>query len=314
MAKFYMMVGVPGSGKSYIANHRLKGTVVSSDAIRAELYGSEDDQDHNGEVFNELHKRIHALLNEGKDAIYDATNLSRKRRKNFLKELPAGVEKIAVIAATELDVILRQNSERTRVVPEEVIMRMFKQMSLPRLDEGWDNIMLLAHDANKKTLGEYLYDAHGVDHDNPHHSANIFEHMLEAGSYANTHADEAGLTKDEKHLARMAALFHDIGKPLVKSRMKMNGQMDDKSHYYNHAEIGTYMMACCANQFTSKMHETLLAMIILTQWHMEFFANTNSGGEKDDNTGDVLERFEALYGERMRKVFELVHEADLNAH
>lgn len=314
MAKFYMMVGVPGSGKSYIANHRLKGTVVSSDAIRAELYGSEDDQDHNGEVFNELHKRIHALLNEGKDAIYDATNLSRKRRKNFLKELPAGVEKIAVIAATELDVILRQNSERTRVVPEEVIMRMFKQMSLPRLDEGWDNIMLLAHDANKKTLGEYLYDAHGVDHDNPHHSANIFEHMLEAGSYANAHADEAGLTKDEKHLARMAALFHDIGKPLVKSRMKMNGQMDDKSHYYNHAEIGAYMMACCANQFTSKMHETLLAMIILTQWHMDFFANTNSGGEKDDNTGDVLERFEALYGERMRKVFELVHEADLNAH
>lgn len=314
MAKFYMMVGVPGSGKSYIANHRLKGTVVSSDAIRAELYGSEDDQDHNSEVFNELHKRIHALLNEGKDAIYDATNLSRKRRKNFLKELPAGVEKIAVIAATELDVILRQNSERTRVVPEEVIMRMFKQMSLPRLDEGWDNIMLLAHDANKKTLGEYLYDAHGVDHDNPHHSANIFEHMLEAGSYANAHADEAGLTKDEKHLARMAALFHDIGKPLVKSRMKMNGQMDDKSHYYNHAEIGAYMMACCANQFTSKMHETLLAMIILTQWHMEFFANTNSGGEKDDNTGDVLERFEALYGERMRKVFELVHEADLNAH
>ena len=31
--------------------------VVSSDAIRKELYGSEDDQNHNGEVFNEMFYR-----------------------------------------------------------------------------------------------------------------------------------------------------------------------------------------------------------------------------------------------------------------
>ena len=302
--KFYMMVGVPGSGKSFIANQILKGTVVSSDAIRAELFGSEDDQNHNNEVFNELHKRVHALLAEGKDVIYDATNLSRKRRKNFIKELPADVEKIAVVAATELDIILKQNSERTRVVPEEVIMRMFKQMTLPRHDEGWDKISMLAHPSNKKTLGEYLYDAYGVDHDNPHHSANIFDHMLEASAYANAHADEAGLSKDEKHLARMAALFHDIGKPLVKSRIKMNGDVDDKSHYYNHAEIGAYYMACCSNQFTDKRHDFLINMLIITQWHMEFFADPDN----------VLTKFEENYGKDMRKVFELVHEADLNAH
>ena len=302
--KFYMMVGVPGSGKSFIANQILKGTVVSSDAIRAELFGSEDDQNHNNEVFNELHKRVHALLAEGKDVIYDATNLSRKRRKNFIKELPADVEKIAVVAATELDIILKQNSERTRVVPEEVIMRMFKQMTLPRHDEGWDKISMLAHPSNKKTLGEYLYDAYGVDHDNPHHSANIFDHMLKASAYANAHADEAGLSKDEKHLARMAALFHDIGKPLVKSRIKMNGDVDDKSHYYNHAEIGAYYMACCSNQFTDKRHDFLINMLIITQWHMEFFADPDN----------VLTKFEENYGKDMRKVFELVHEADLNAH
>lgn len=302
--KFYMMVGVPGSGKSFIANQILKGTVVSSDAIRAELFGSEDDQNHNNEVFNELHKRVHALLAEGKDVIYDATNLSRKRRKNFIKELPADVEKIAVVAATELDIILAQNANRMRNVPEEVIMRMFKQMTLPRHDEGWDKISMLAHPSNKKTLGEYLYDAYGVDHDNPHHSANIFDHMLLASSYANEHADEAGLSKDEKHLARMAALFHDIGKPLVKSRVKMNGDVDDKSHYYNHAEIGAYYMACCSNQFTDKRHDFLINMLIITQWHMEFFADPD----------DVLTRFEENYGKDMRKVFELVHEADLNAH
>lgn len=38
----HMMVGTPSSGKSYIAK-TLNVPVVSSDAIRAELYGSEDD-------------------------------------------------------------------------------------------------------------------------------------------------------------------------------------------------------------------------------------------------------------------------------
>ena len=105
MSKFYMMVGIAGSGKSYIANE-IGCKIVSSDAIRKELYGSEEDQSHNDRVFNEVHKRIKNSIKNGEDVIYDATNLSRKRRKNFLKELPADVEKIAVVAATELDVIL----------------------------------------------------------------------------------------------------------------------------------------------------------------------------------------------------------------
>lgn len=303
MAVFYMMVGIAGSGKSYIARD-LGCPVVSSDDIRKELFASEEDQSHNNEVFNELHKRIRSHLNAGQSCVYDATNLSRKRRKAFLKELPAGVKKIAVVAATELDVILEQNASRARHVPEDAIMRMYKQLTLPRLDEGWDSIRILANPKNRKTLGEYLYDANGVDHDNPHHSANIFDHMIEAGSYASNHAADYGLSKDEKHLARMAALFHDIGKPVVKSRRKMNGDLDDKSHYYNHAEIGAYMVACCVGQYSSKSQPFYADLIILIQWHMEAFANPDH----------YLDEFEKYYGSEMRRVYELVHEADLAAH
>lgn len=100
-------------------------------------------------------------------------------------------------------------------------------------------------------------------------------------------------------------MFHDIGKPVVKSRKKMNGELDDHSHYYNHAEIGAYMMACCANQFEGEKQHALLAnMIVLVQWHMESFADSEH----------YLEKFKATYGEDMCKVYELVHEADLNAH
>lgn len=303
MSKFYMMVGIAGSGKSYIANE-IGCKIVSSDAIRKELYGSEEDQSHNDRVFNEVHKRIKNSIKNGEDVIYDATNLSRKRRKNFLKELPADVEKIAVVAATELDVILEQNASRMRHVPEEVIMRMFKTMTLPRLDEGWDSIRIISNPKNSKTLGEYLYDCHGVNHDNPHHSSNIFDHMIEAGAYANAHAVDYGFDKSKKHLARTAALFHDIGKPIVKSRMKMNGQMDDKSHYYNHAEIGAYMVACCVGQFSAKQHEFYANLIVLIQWHMDSYANPDH----------YLNDFESCYGGEMRKVLELVHEADIHAH
>ena len=303
MAVFYMMVGIAGSGKSYIARD-LGCPVVSSDDIRKELFGSEENQSHNNEVFNELHKRIRSHLNAGQSCVYDATNLSRKRRRAFLKELPAGIKKIAVVAATELDVILEQNASRARHVPEDVIMRMYKQLTLPRLDEGWDSIRIIANPKNRKTLGEYLYDANGVDHDNPHHSLNIFDHMLEAGSYASNHAADYGLSKDEKHLARMAALFHDIGKPVVKSRRKMNGDLDDKSHYYNHAEIGAYMVACCVGHYSSKSQLFYADLIILIQWHMEAFANPDH----------YLDEFEKYYGSEMRRVYELVHEADLAAH
>ena len=303
MSKFYMMVGIAGSGKSYIANE-IGCKIVSSDAIRKELYGSEEDQSHNDRVFNEVHKRIKNAIKNGEDVIYDATNLSRKRRKNFLKELPADVEKIAVVAATELDVILEQNASRMRHVPEEVIMRMFKTMTLPRLDEGWDSIRIISNPKNSKTLGEYLYDCHGVDHDNPHHSSNIFDHMIEAGAYANAHAVDYGFDKSKKHLARTAALFHDIGKPIVKSRMKMNGEMDDKSHYYNHAEIGAYMVACCVGQFSAKQHEFYANLIVLIQWHMDSYANPDH----------YLDDFESCYGGEMRKILELVHEADIHAH
>lgn len=298
----YMMVGIAGSGKSYIAKG-LGVPVVSSDEIRAELLGSAEDQSANEKVFNEVHKRIRNYLRAGKSCVYDATNLNRKRRIGFLKEVPEGVKKVAIVAATELEIILAQNAARERHVPEDVIMRMYKTMTLPRRDEGWDQIVFSAHPKNEKTLGDYLYAAVGIDHDNPHHSADIFHHMLEAGIYAATHAGD--LDKESAHIARNAALFHDIGKPVVKSRMKANGQMDDKSHYYNHAEIGAYMIACTSKQFTTeKQLNRLKSMIIITQWHMEHYADKEH----------CAERFEALYGGELAKIFNLVHEADTNAH
>ena len=50
MTKFLMMVGLVGSGKSTKAQELSKeydATIFSSDALREELYGNIDDQEHN---------------------------------------------------------------------------------------------------------------------------------------------------------------------------------------------------------------------------------------------------------------------------
>ena len=58
MAKFIMLIGLPGSGKSYIAEKtkaKMKSVlVVSSDEIRKELFGDENDQQNPEKVFETM--------------------------------------------------------------------------------------------------------------------------------------------------------------------------------------------------------------------------------------------------------------------
>lgn len=113
-----MMVGLPASGKSTIAYNLAKENnyiVFSSDALREELYLDINDQTHNHELFVELHKRIKTALKEGNNVIYDACNLSSKRRVAFLQELNRiHCRKECIIAATPYEQCLRNNASRDR--------------------------------------------------------------------------------------------------------------------------------------------------------------------------------------------------------
>lgn len=60
MIKFYMMIGLPASGKSTIAKEISKSedaVIVSSDEIREE-FGDVNDQSQNAKVFEEVEKRL----------------------------------------------------------------------------------------------------------------------------------------------------------------------------------------------------------------------------------------------------------------
>ena len=144
MSKFFMTIGLPGSGKStWLESNKEKLNFIihSSDEIRAEL-GDVNDQSQNELVFNILHKRIKEDLLNGKNVAYDATNLSRKRRTHFLQNELRDIscEKICILFATPYECCLKNNENRERKVPESVIKRMIKNFEIPCKQEGWDEI------------------------------------------------------------------------------------------------------------------------------------------------------------------------------
>lgn len=262
-----VMFGLPGSGKSYAAEkiaERFDGYIASSDAIREELFGTAACQDEPNKVFGILQHRATEELNAGGTVIVDATALIRKYRVSNLKTYKGKFKKAILVACcTDLDIIYKQNSSRDRVVPVEVIDRMFKTMSFPRDEEGWNEIYILQHPDNKKSLDDYLNDCKGIEHDNPHHLLNIYDHMIACYAYLATHYPD-----DE--LLLTAAKFHDIGKPLVKTNMVRRGKdwiEDTKAHYIGHADIGAYFTACSPDP------RATVDLIRLIGYHMEKFAN-----------------------------------------
>jgi predicted kinase len=140
-----VMCGLPASGKSTYANglDPEKFAVVSTDAIRKELNGNEADQANPQAVFDLAYKRIDALLDEGKNVCFDATNLKARNRKWLCKKYSEKALMNCVYADASAEECIRRDAQRERTVGAEVINRMAGTMSAPSADEGFDFIMTL---------------------------------------------------------------------------------------------------------------------------------------------------------------------------
>ena len=133
-----IMIGCPGSGKSTIAKKMAQNTgavIVSTDAIRGELFGDEGCQDNPMRVFKTAYERIASALSNGKDVYFDATNLHREGRNDarfkinnmFFEEggTPGNIKYEAVLVRADLETCLRRNRTRSRHVPEDVLAKMW---------------------------------------------------------------------------------------------------------------------------------------------------------------------------------------------
>ena len=144
----YILIGIPGSGKSYYAKKYLNTqntVIVSTDKIRKEyIEARQYNKELNNEIFAIAKLCIKEQLKIGNNVIFDATNTNKKYRKiiiNLGKLYDSNI--IAVVMLTPLHVCIRRNKQRDSesIVSEEVIYNYNKSNLNIDYLEGFDDII-----------------------------------------------------------------------------------------------------------------------------------------------------------------------------
>lgn len=264
MNKFIMLCGLPASGKSTHAQKLAKeydGVIHASDKLREELYGDENTQCDNVVLFQELHKRIISDLTNGKNVIMDATNISYKKRKAFLNKIKGlDCEKICYVMAVPYEQCLKNNSQRDRKVPEEVIRNMYLNFNVPFWFEGWSDIHFEYDDKYDGDRVALFEDLNNIPQDNPNHTKTIGEHCMVCCENVLK-----GMIDLNPNLL-FAAGLHDIGKKFTKSFVNSKGEVTSVAHYFNHPNVSAYNAMFYLDMLIDK--KDVLTTIAYIQWHM----------------------------------------------
>ena len=304
MANLTIMVGLSASGKSTVAENLAKKTnavVISSDKIREELFNNVNDIEHNSQVFGELNKRVKNTLQQGKDVIVDATNLTIKSRKNVLntaRQVKNGgmeVKTIAYIMPKPYEICIKEDSERDRTVGKDVIMSQLKKFQIPFYEEGFDEIIIHKFMNKKVTSQEefedLIYGMEGFDQKTKYHKHDLFTHTMKC--YNNV-AKKVG---NENPCLIVASLLHDVGKMSTQ-----NIKEDGSANYLSHENVGTYQLLDIL-RITGDICNTINTLFYIN-YHMLPF---------NWNNEDTLKKYEQLFGTEKFKYLKILHECDKDA-
>ncbi|PDZ94921.1 hypothetical protein CON36_31250 [Bacillus cereus] len=263
MPKVYMMIGMPGSGKSYESEKIAKEENViylSSDKLRKELFGDESVQQDPHLVFSELERRLKDAISQGKNVVYDATNVSRKRRIAFIKQFKKNCEIIAYVFLTPFEICVERDKLRERTVGIDVITRMYKNFQMPLKGEGFSEVIykFYKEDVNvqQKDLTSVLLENKSYEivfetlrklpefnsvwelpQDSTYHSFSASRHIYYV--YDQIHKEY----QNEKKIEMLyAGIFHDVGKGFCKSFFNYKGEQTRYANFLGHENVSAYLV------------------------------------------------------------------------
>lgn len=317
---FNMLVGLPGSGKStYAKEWTSKGTVIlSSDEIRKELWGDANDQQNPARVFEEMFVRAAAALNEGKDVVYDATNLDAKTRVRTLNRLRQAVKEsfhaMCCVIVCSISECKRRQDERDRKVPDEVIDRMARKFESPWYNEGWDIIYVFSCGKMQNIDREHARML-GESHDNHHHTLTLGMHCNECVNQVKellaTEKWSGAFNERETAMLLEAAYQHDLGKHKTKAFLDSKGNPSEEAHFYSHNNVGAYLWLS-GDKSNDWSRDEFLLIAQLIQWHMQPFFVCDKEGNYEDKWRAWCDK--RNYKEHFCNMICVLHEADKRAH
>ena len=130
LPELILTVGISGSGKSTWIKSQQGFEVVSPDEIRRSL-GDVSDQSKMDDVFSIAYNKLRTLLSQGKNVIFDATNLESKYRMELIKSMPKHISKAKVFhtdpeeAKKRIKMDLEKGVDRSNV-SDYVVDRMYR--------------------------------------------------------------------------------------------------------------------------------------------------------------------------------------------
>lgn len=133
-----LMCALPGSGKdTYIRNNLAAQPMISLDAIRKELKVGHRNQKDNSKVVFAAKERAKTYLREQQSFVWNATNISRQLRASLIDLFVTYQAKVTMVyLEVPYVTLLKQNRNRTEIVPLKVLNRMVRKLEIPSLCEA----------------------------------------------------------------------------------------------------------------------------------------------------------------------------------